>query len=654
MEQFHTWADLFPEAMLLVQTDGLILALNHAATRQLGSHRIQAGVAKLSLVCAEAPGQVQDYLRQCSRTKSFLPGLLTFYQADDVSAPFRAEGALYARRDGNTPAQVLLRLVSKQAAESRFSALNQQIDNLSKEVDQRRRIELDLFEQRERFRVTLQSIGDGVIATDIRGKVTFLNAVAEGYTGWSRAEALGKPIEEIFRIVNEDSLAPVDNPVKQVLAEGVIAGLANHTVLIRKDGSLLHIDDSGAPIRDNDGVLTGAVLVFHDITARRHLEQQIANRTRQLEEEHWRKDEFLAMLGHELRNPLAPMKAALQLHSFPNISEESRKRAMEILNRQLDHLTVLVDQLLDVARITSGRVALTKEVVSVAAIVERALELCEPLFQQKQQTVHTATVSEKLYVNGDITRLTQVIGNVLNNASKYTPPLGQIYIAVQRVSNQVEILIRDSGIGIHPVLLPRVFDLFSQAERTLARSEGGLGVGLTVVRHLVELHGGSVTVSSEGIDRGSEFRIVLALAEQGMAVEQSPSIQEKAEGGLKILVVDDNRDAAEMLTELLRITGNEVVTVYDGTQATAIVKQERPDVIFLDIGLPGMDGYEVARQIRSKTTVSRARLIAVTGYGQQEDVLRARAAGFDDHLVKPVEYSQIATILSSISSSRRK
>lgn len=652
LEHFHRWADLFPEAMLLVQPDGLVLALNQAATRQLPSNCIHAGAAKLPLLCAGAAERVQDYLRQCSRTKSFLPGLLTFYQADEVPVHFRTEGALYARRDGDTPARVLLRLVSKQAAESRFAALNQQIDKLSREVEQRRRMELDLSEQRERFRVTLQSIGDGVIATDIDGKVTFMNAVAEDYTGWSRTEALGKPVDQIFRIINEHSLAPVDNPIKRVLAEGAIVGLANYSALIRKDGSLLHIDDSGAPIRNTDGVLTGAVLVFHDITARRQLEQQIANRTRQLEEEHRRKDEFLAMLGHELRNPLAPMKAAVQLCGFPDVSEESRKRAMEALNRQLDHLTVLVDQLLDVARISGGRVTLAREVISVASIVERARKLCAPLFQQKQQTLSTDTPSEKLCVNGDVTRLTQVVGNVLHNASKYTPTSGRIHIAARRINDQVEILIRDSGIGIRPSLLPRVFDLFTQAERTLARSEGGLGVGLTVVRHLVELHGGSVTVSSEGIDRGSEFRIILPLAEEGIEDEKSSPVQNRPEGGLKIVVVDDNRDAAALLAELLHITGNQVVTAFDGLQAAAIVEQERPDVVFLDIGLPEMDGYEVARLIRSSKALSRIRLIAVTGYGQQEDILKARAAGFDDHLVKPVEYSRIAAILDAISTSR--
>lgn len=650
MEQFHTWANLFPEPLLLVQVDGLVLALNQAATHQLASSRIRPDTAIFPFVFAETREQVRDYLRLCSRTKSFLPGLLTFFQADNVQVSFRAEGALYARREGDTPAQVLLRLVSKQAAESRFAALNQQIDKLSKEIDQRRRIELDLFEQRERFRVTLQSIGDGVIATDTKGNVTFLNAVAEGYTGWSRAEAIGKPIDEIFRIVDEETFAPVDNPVIRVLAEGVIVGLANHTVLIRKNGTLLHIDDSGAPIRDTDGVLTGAVLVFHDITARRQLEQQVDSRNRQLEEEHKRKDEFLAMLGHELRNPLAPMKAAVQLHSFPNVGEEARKQAMEIMNRQLDHLTVLVDQLLDVARITSGRVSLTRERVGVTSIVDRSLELCDPLFRQKQQIVSAEFLSEPLYVQGDITRLTQVLSNILNNASKYTQPLGKIHIAVQRRNGYVEIVIRDNGMGIHPVLLPRVFDVFSQAERTLARSEGGLGVGLTVVRRLVELHEGTVTVSSEGIDKGSEFRIVLPLDEASAVAKQSSSPPPKVNRGLKILIVDDNQDAAAMLTALLSITGYEVVTAYDGTQAMAVAEQVHPDIIFLDIGLPGLDGYEVARNIRSRTELSGARLIAVTGYGQQEDIRKAQAAGFDEHLVKPVDYSRIMKVLNGFSS----
>lgn len=275
-------------------------------------------------------------------------------------------------------------------------------------------------------------------------------------------------------------------------------------------------------------------------------------------------------------------------------------------------------------------------------------------FQQKQQTVSTEFTPVPLFVYGDITRLTQVIGNILNNASKYTPPLGKISIAVQRVNSHVEILVRDNGLGIHPALLPRIFEVFSQADRTLARSEGGLGVGLTVVRHLVELHGGSVTASSEGADRGSQFRILLPLAKEGIVVEQSNLLQLKAEGGLKILVVDDNRDAAAMLTELLSATGNEVVTAYDGIHALTVVEQVHPDVVFLDIGLPEIDGYEVARQMRSNVKLSTIKLIALTGYGQQEDNQKAKAAGFNDHLVKPVDYSKILAILSTIPTKQRR
>jgi PAS domain S-box-containing protein len=650
IEQFHQWADLFREAMLLVDMNGVILVMNQAARRHLGQTGIRSRQTSLLDICLDPPEQIQSYLHSCKRTKTFVPGTLTFSAIKGAPVAFRAEGALYAVQEHPSTSQLLLRLNPKQLAESRFVALNQQIEKLSREVDRRRRAELDLVDQRERFRVTLASIGDAVIATDIEGAVTFLNPVAEAHTGWESVAAIGKPLETIFQIVNESTRQTVENPVKKVISEGVVVGLANHTVLIRKDGSELHIDDSGAPIRDADGVIMGAVLVFHDITERRHLEHQIEARTQELEDEHRRKDEFLAMLGHELRNPLAPIKAALQLQALPNCSEEARKHAQEILGRQVDHLTCLVDELLDVARISTGKISLNIEVLEVASIVYRAIELCEPLTQEKKQIFSSQLPDEPLYVRGDLQRLTQVIGNVLNNATKYTQSGGEIHLTVQKVNESVEIHVKDNGMGIHQAILPRIFDVFSQSERALSRSEGGLGVGLTVVRRLVEQHGGNVTAFSEGPEKGSEFRISLPLVAADQPKQISPETlpTPSAAAGRKILVVDDNLDAAAMLSGLLQTLGNEVFTASNGNEAISVAAEVQPNVVFLDIGLPGMDGYAVAHELRSDPDMAGVTLIAVTGYGQQDDLRKTSEAGFDYHLIKPANFGKITDILASL------
>jgi PAS domain S-box-containing protein len=648
IEQFNSWADLLPEALLLVDSTGVILAINQAGKRQLGDIEIRLGTTEVVTLCLEARDQVTTYLHHCSRTKSLVPGVLTFPSVGDAKTAFRAEGALFAARDGASPAQVLLRLTPKLAAERRFLLLNQQVETLSREVDRRRRAELEVIAQREQFRVTLSSIGDGVIATDTAGSITFMNSIAAAHTGWTINDAIGRPITEVFHIVNESSREPVPNPVARVLAEGVIVGLANHTVLIRKEGTEIHIDDSGAPIRDTDGKLIGAVLVFHDITERRMLEKQIRVHTDELKEEHRRKDEFLAMLGHELRNPLAPIKTALQLHSMPAVNDETRKRAIDILNRQVDHLTRLVDELLDVARVSTGKITLKKEVIEVASIVFRGIELCQPLINEKQQQLTTDIPTEALYVEGDLPRLTQVVGNLLNNAAKYTQPDGKIHVAVRRIDNFVEITVNDNGMGIHPTILPHVFDVFTQSERALARSEGGLGVGLTLVRRLVEQHGGSVAAHSAGVDQGSEFRIVLPLVDKHPEVRNATAFAGTLPVGRKILVVDDNKDAAEMLADLLAVLGNEMIIALNGIEAIEMAEKERPSIIFLDIGLPGMDGYAVANELRRRDLSRDLKIIAITGYGQEEDIRKTRQAGFDHHLIKPVDMAEITKVFSSL------
>ncbi|MGH7349092.1 MAG: CHASE3 domain-containing protein, partial [Candidatus Rokuibacteriota bacterium] len=355
--------------------------------------------------------------------------------------------------------------------------------------------------ERERFRTTLTSIGDAVAVTDAQGRITLLNPVAQGLTRWGD-EAAGRPLETVFRIVNEATRQPVENPVSKVIRLGAIVGLANHTVLIAKDGTEVPIDDSGAPIRDSRGRIVGVVLVFRDITERRGSERALQDAGR-------RKDEFLAMLAHELRNPLAPIRNAAHTLGLLGAGDDRIRWVSGVIERQVGLMTRLVDDLLDVSRITSGKIALQQEPVSVRAILAQAMETAGPTAESRKQTLAVDVPEDAVWVNGDPTRLAQAVGNLLDNAIKYTDDEGRIWLSARAEPEEVVIAVRDTGAGIHPELLPHVFDLFTQADRSLERRQGGLGIGLTLVRRLVEMHGGRVEATSAGPGLGSEFTIRL-------------------------------------------------------------------------------------------------------------------------------------------------
>jgi two-component system, sensor histidine kinase len=370
---------------------------------------------------------------------------------------------------------------------------------------------------------------------------------------------------------------------------------------------------------------------------------------RSLRESDRRKDEFLAMLAHELRNPLAPIRTAAEV--LPSLIASGDSRAtttLGIVKRQIKQLTRLVDDLLDVSRITQGRIEIQRHPVDMATIVRQALESVEPQIAEKHHTARTVLTSG-LHVEGDSARLVQCISNILTNAVKYTDAGGNIDIALTQAGSQVVVSISDNGVGIPADLLPRVFDLFVQNTRSLDRSQGGLGIGLSVVRQLIQMQGGTVSASSQGIGQGSTFRISLP-AIAAPAWEQRPE-PETASGSLRVLVVDDNEDAADSLSMLLSLDGHVVNAVYRAEDAIESASPFDADLILLDIGLPSMDGYEVAKRLREAGT--RATLVALTGYGQKGDVERALQAGFDAHLAKPVELSKLKSVLHSVSSSKR-
>jgi signal transduction histidine kinase/DNA-binding response OmpR family regulator len=359
-----------------------------------------------------------------------------------------------------------------------------------------------------------------------------------------------------------------------------------------------------------------------------------------------RKDEFLAMLGHELRNPLAPIMTALQLMELRG--DKSNAKARQVIDRQVRHLARLVDDLLDIARVTRGKIQINRQPIDLVSVVERAVEMASPLLEQRRHNLRLAVPHRGLVVDADPERLAQVVANLLTNAARYTDPGGSIVLAVRSEGDRVIVSVKDNGKGIAPELLPKIFDLFVQGERTSDRAQGGLGIGLALVRNLVELHGGRVAAKSDGPGTGSEFVVELPAAEGGMSlasvagtVQASPCPRRES----KILLVDDNIDAANLLADALSGLGHEVLVAHDGPEALAAAETFRATTALLDIGLPVMDGYELARLLHERWADRPVQFVAITGYGQESDKEKAKSAGFDAHLVKPVDLNELAALL---------
>ncbi|HEY4215023.1 MAG TPA: response regulator [Steroidobacteraceae bacterium] len=401
-------------------------------------------------------------------------------------------------------------------------------------------------------------------------------------------------------------------------------------------------------------------------SANRSLQSEVAERVRierALKEADRHKDEFLAMLAHELRNPLAPIYNAVQLMRRKPMADPQLIWSRDIIERQLAHLSRLVDDLLDVSRITRGKINLNKERTEIWALVGRAVETTQPLITERDHELTIDVIDDGLAVVGDPTRLTQALGNILSNAAKYTERGGRIVVSARRDGPEVDIRVVDNGEGIPGDLLPDIFNLFTQLDRTSGHAQGGLGIGLALVRKLVEMHGGSVTASSEGAGKGSEFRIRLPLDTQDVPASLSPGASRRSAASndheqsidvsgdrvkRRILLADDNNDALESLATLLQLGGHDVVTASNGALALECAERHRPEVMLLDIGMPLVDGYEVARRIRVQPWGQQITLVALTGWGQDSDRRRSREAGFDSHLVKPLDMDKLTELLERL------
>jgi len=511
---------------------------------------------------------------------------------------------------------------------------------ITRDLTERRLQEDEVRQSEERFRLMVEAVQDyAIFMLDPDGRVASWNLGAERIKGYRPSEIIG---QHFSRFYPPDAIARgwPDEELRRARATG---RFEDEGWRLRKDGSRFWANVVITAVHDRSGELRGFTKVTRDLTEKRRMET--------LEEEGRRINEFLAMLGHELRNPLAPIRNAVALMAAKGVADPTTSWARDVIERQVGHLSRLVDDLLDVGRITSGKITLQRETIDLVTVVSRAVEAARPLHDQRRHTVEIDLAKGGLPVDGDATRLAQVFINLLSNAAKYTPEGGHISVQARRESGQAVVRIRDDGVGMTADLVPRVFGIFVQGDRSLDRAEGGLGIGLTLVDRLVALHGGTVTAHSAGPGLGSEFVVRLALAKPSSVEPTGKTVADAAPARarrLRVLVVDDNRDAVESMALLLGLWGHEVTTASEGKAALQAALSQRPDVVLLDIGLPGIDGYEVARRIRANPETSKTILVAMTGYGQAEDRQRAREAGFTLHLVKPVEPDGLQRALAAV------
>jgi two-component system CheB/CheR fusion protein len=483
---------------------------------------------------------------------------------------------------------------------------------------------------------------DAIVVRGMDGEIRYWNHGAEEIYGWSSGEALGKISHELLRT---EFPTPLEEMTEVLHRTDRWIGELVHT---RRDGRRITVLARKTLDRDSDGNPAAVMENLTDITARRAMEDALAERALQLARADRSKDEFLAMLAHELRNPLAPLRTAAEILRTPGADAAECAQAQAIMARQLENMTRLLDDLLDVSRITAGKIELRRQPSSLADILTAAASVAQPGIAARAQELAVSLPAEPIFLNADATRLEQVFGNLLTNACKYSYTGGHITLSAERVAGteppEAVIRVSDDGMGIAPDLLPHIFDLFVQSTRSLDREHGGLGIGLTLVRRLVQLHGGSVEASSEGLTQGSEFTVRLPIL-AARAAAPAPPAPAARETPRRILIVDDNEDSTRSMAILQKRRGHETRSAFNGPDAVVAAAEFLPDVVLLDIGLPGMDGFEVARRLRAMPVLDGAFLVAMSGYGSVGDRATAQAAGFDEYMVKPVDLDRLRELL---------
>jgi PAS domain S-box-containing protein len=646
-------------SIIATDPDGLITVFNPGAERMLG-YSAHEMLGKATPLILHDPREVKAHAAQLSAEyDSRITGFDALVERAHRGGHDVREWT-YIRKDGKR----LTVLLAVTAVFDPVGRINGFL-GIATDLSDRQQAEQRLRASDARFRRLVEANIFGVVFGDLDGNITDANDAFLEMVGYTRAEMKAG-------LLPWDALVPASaaEQLQRCRAELKRKGRSAPVELecLRKDGQRLPIILGVALLDERQPVEPAAALVAFclDVSEQRRLEDELRKHARELAEADTRKNEFLAMLGHELRNPLAPIRNAVKIMKQRGSDDPTLCWARDVIDQQMRQVAHLVDDLLEISRVTRGKVRLQREVVDVATIVQYAVESSRPIIDRHRHRLSIGMPSAPYLVDADPVRMAQVLSNLLNNAAKYTAEGGQIRLVVSADAGNVQFRVRDNGIGIPAEMLARVFDLFTQIDHSLDRSQGGLGLGLTLVRSLVEMHGGSVRAASDGLGKGSEFTVILPLhipgatngaAEPPLAPATAParSAARAARNTFrarKVLVVDDNYPSAKSLEMLLQIEGHEVQVVHDGPAALQAVQLHRHEVVLMDIGLPGMDGYEVARRLRQAPELDGLFLVAITGYAEDEARRRSRDAGFDRHMVKPVDPDEILSLLASDDRSR--
>ncbi len=506
----------------------------------------------------------------------------------------------------------------------------------------RRAAEEALRHTEVRYRRLFQTAKDGILILDAHtGRIIDANAFMEGLVGLESGDLLGKQLHEIgmFKDTEENKAVFIELQRNHYIRY-------EHLPVQNQRGEVVEVEFIANVY--HEGARLVAQCNVRDISERVRMEKRIAAQALALADEARSKDEFLAMLSHELRNPLAPIRSAVHMLKLTQGTavDPIQREALDIIDRQVSNMTGLVSDLLEVSRVVNGRIHLSMQTVDMQEILTHAIETASPLMDAHRHVLHMATCTDPLWVHADPRRLEEVFVNLLHNAAKYTSEAGRIEVGCASSNKHVTVYVKDNGIGMQAEILPRIFDLFTQADRSLDRSAGGLGIGLSLAHRLVTLHGGTIEARSAGLGQGSTFTVRLPMIQAPHpSTPSEPQQTDAVAGGGRVLVVDDNVDMATILSSMLRHKGYTVRTAHTGPEGLAIAQEWPPRFVLLDIGLPGLDGYEVARRLRIHPSTADVRLIALTGYGQASDIVLTREAGFDAHLVKPYEFAELEKLM---------
>jgi PAS domain S-box-containing protein len=614
------------------------------------SHLV-AGVQDYAVFLMDAEGYIRTWNAGAARIKGYAADEIIgkhfsqFYPPEAIARRWPDEELKIARRDGRYEEEawrlrkdgssfwanvVITRILDAAGNITGFL-------KITRDLTERKAAEEALRQSEERFRLLVEGVKDyAIFMLDPQGRVTSWNSGAQRIKGYKPTEIIGQHFSRFYS--SEDIAAGKPQRELEVAAER--GSFEDEGWRVKKDASLFWANVVITALYDQENRLIGFAKLTRDMTEKRKNEAlEVADR---------QKNEFLAMLAHELRNPLAPISNGLQLLKAPGVDDSILQQTTEMMERQVFHLARLVDDLLDVSRIITGKMAYHVEPVELVNVLNRAVEESQSMIDAHGHDLTLSLPARPIIVDADSFRLSQVISNLLRNAAKYSEKPSKIWLMLERVGDSAVIRVKDEGIGIAPEMLPNIFNLFVQAEQSLARSQGGLGIGLTVVKRIVEMHGGTVLAKSGGLGLGSEFIIQMPIS-KSRAPTTRPQTQSDLSTGprRRILVVDDNIDAALTTSALLKAWGHEVRSAHCGSSALEVVHSFRPEIILLDIGLPGMSGYDVARQLRAEPSSQGVIIAALTGYGQESDRQRSFEAGFDYHFTKPPDPNILASMLSS-------